>query len=224
MTLAEYDSTGRLQAAPDAARARDRVDGEAAVWFEETTAGRSRVYWDVEGPRPVSATVVREQPIADLLAFYDTRGFTAVTRAELPGPQFRSPLLWDLARSLVERSRGDCAAIARDQAYEDAAEQVDCTFAGGVRVEFALARDRAALQRFRSVVAAPEGARPGSLRVGGWRRPETTEPGQLIEYARADGSPVLYFDDPAVLGLGRLFGAGMTQDQLEEFFATDGTG
>ncbi|MCO1655264.1 hypothetical protein [Pseudonocardia humida] len=231
--LVGYDSPNRLRGHRDevlaatrgSARSADAVEAGAAFVMDETAEGRSTVYWDVESPRPMSATVSASRPLAEVLAFHDERRFAALPRPEQPGPAFGSAALWELAAVVVADGGGECAPTAREEYFAGTVEQVSCTFPNGVLADFARVADGRALTAFRVSSAFPEYTVPGTVRTGSWSDVDDTgaEQTQLIEYVlAADGDSYLYYDRRETLCLGLLYHPDLGQAELREFFVSRG--
>ncbi|WP_214407504.1 hypothetical protein, partial [Pseudonocardia lacus] len=231
--LVGYDSTGRLRAhrdaalAPgqDSARSASTTGAGAAFAMDEAVGGGSTVYWDVESPRPVSATVTAARPLAEVLDFYDERRSTAVQRPEMPGAAFASPALWDLASTVVDGGRGQCEPTARDKYFSGVVEQVACTFPNGVLGDFGRFVDSRAVTFYRTSTASADYTVPGTVRTGSWN--DFDDPAdsqaQLIEYVlAADGDSYLYYDRRETLCFGLLYHPDHSQDRLKEFFVSQG--
>lgn len=234
MVLVTYDTPSRLRdarelaTAADAAavRAAELTEGAGAFAVDQNLDGLTTVYWDTESPRAMSASVsTTELTAAELVAFWDARRAAVVQRPELPGADFESPRLWEIASPWVGRSDADCVRSTGEQAFTEAVEQVACRFPNGVEAQFVLLPDRAELTRFRASFASEESTLPGTQRLGGWLLDSDTDNrGQLAEYVLAtNGNSYLYFDQEATFTFALMYHQDMTQDQLKEWWNTTGT-
>ncbi|WP_214406050.1 hypothetical protein, partial [Pseudonocardia lacus] len=230
LELVSFDTVARLReqraaampAAADSVRSARATGPGAAFVMDETAAGASRVYWDVESPRPVSATVAADRPLAELVAFHDARRAGAVQRPEQPGAAFAVPAMWQLATAVVrDPDAVDCAAVAPSPEYPGTVEQVTCRFPDGMVADFGLAADAASFNRLRVALASPPGIVPGSQWIGAWEGPDVGDavPGQLSYYTLADGGASrLYYDRRDWLSFGFLRGEGFTTERLYRFW------
>lgn len=240
VVLTTHDTPARL------ARARDAVVPEGGdllregrtsgaggtVTISETPSGagdgesRSTVHWDTPTPRPMSATVTTSTlPMPGLVDFLDDRGFRGIARPQLPGPEFRSGLLYHLAASLGRQVLSTCTVPPVADRLGGAEEEVRCTYANGATGRFARFPDLQELLSVRDEYATQLGVVPGTRRVGGWT---PSDPGQgadhtnqLIEFVSSDdGDAKLYYDQESSRCLGILTHADLTQEQLKTFFQT----
>ncbi|GAB2737760.1 hypothetical protein [Amycolatopsis magusensis] len=221
LTLVTYDVAGRLAESrklaedPTAVRSAASAGPNAAFAMRELPSGESTVYWDVDSPRPVSATLVAPGTGLPALAkFYDTRQFGVLERPEVPGAAFASGALWDFAQShVLNEPSAECVTVP---ATTGTAETVKCPTADGAMLVFNTAADRAALTGLRAENAADGGVVPGSVEVRTWNRLGGPTVGQFIRFVTADDfSPTIYFDDDARLVYGLFFGApGSSPDAL----------
>jgi hypothetical protein len=230
LELTSFDTAVRLrevraQALPAAAgsvRSARATRPDAAFVMDETGAGASRVYWDVEAPRPVSASVAADRPLGELVAFYDARRSAAVPRPEQPGAAFTVPSMWRLARTPVSSQEGvECARVPPAPEYPGAVQQVTCRFPNGMVADFGLMPDVASFNRLRVALSSPPGIAAGSQWTGGWQSDEFGEQaiGQMAYYTLAEGNVSrLYYDSREWLCFGVLHGDGFSREQLHSFW------
>ncbi|MFD6066945.1 hypothetical protein [Amycolatopsis lurida] len=223
LTLVTYDVPGRLTesralaSAAGAVRSAGNAGQGAAFAMRELPSGESTVYWDVDSPRPVSATLTaRKTGLPALVEFYDARQFGVLKRPEVPGAAFSSGALWEFAQAHVLNERSaKCQAVP---ATTGTAETVKCPLADGAMLVFSSASDHDALGKLRSENSANGGVVPGSVEVRTWNRLGGPVVGQFIRFVTADDrSPAIYFDDDAKLIYGWFFGApGSSPEALLE--------
>ncbi len=223
LTLVTYDVPGRLTEsrkladAAGALRSASSTGSGAAFAMRELASGESTIYWDVDSPRAVSATLTaRKTGLPALAEFYDARQFGVLKRPEVPGAAFSSGKLWELAQAHVLNERSaDCKAVP---ATTGTAETVKCPLADGAMLVFSTASDHQALIDLRAENSANGGVVPGTLEVRTWNRLGGPVIGQFIRFVTADDrSPALYFDDDAKLVYGYYFGApGSSPEALLE--------
>lgn len=226
MVLVGYDTPSRLSevrgrsrmADPTSVRWAATAGPGAAVAIDETRSGTSTIYWDADAPRPMSATVsTSELSLPDLVAFWDTRGFALVQRPELPGPAFRSGVLWASLGFLFGDDPGvECAASAT---LKDVAEEVICTFPNGVGAKLVLAGDEERFVRYRTPLASDANAVPGTHQLGTWSLDGRTK-GQFAEGVLLGPSPTsyLYIDDPEARTFALFTHAEFSVRELDDFF------
>lgn len=223
LTLVTYDVPGRLtesrKLASDAPalRSSGTSDEHAALTMSEFDSGESMVYWDVDSPRPVSATLTaRKTGLPALVSFYDSRQFAVLKRPEVAGAAFASGTLWDFAQAHVLNEKPEtCQAVP---ATTGTAERVKCPLPDGAMLVFSKVADAAALTNLRAENAANGGVVPGSVEVRTWNRLNGPTVGQFIRFVTADDrSPTIYFDHDAELVYGLFFGApGSSPEALLE--------
>jgi hypothetical protein len=229
LELTTYDTSARLreardramEAGPGSARSARADAGDGAFVMDEAASGGSRLYWDVEVPRPVSAAVADSRPLGELVAFYDARRFAVVQRPEQPGAAFTDPRLWLLAHEVL-RGHADagCTEVPPAAEYPGAQLQVTCHLPDGIVADFGTVPDPAAFTRLRTALASPPGIVPGSQWIGGWQGSDGRSDGQqLTYYALAEGNASrLYYDSREALGFGLLSSDGLTPEQLHAFW------
>jgi hypothetical protein len=221
VVLAEYDSSGRLADHRAQATADDPNAARQAVapgWGLKETTAQATAYWEAEAPRPMSATITTDDlSLPALAAFVDGRG-TPTPRPAVPGPEFDDAALWTLARPFVARTAATCDGQTPDEAIGGSVESVKCRYPDGVTAEFVLRPSTDDVLLFRANYAGPDGARPGSTRLGAWA--DGPVRGQLVEYVGADdGVPYLYWDQPDLQAFGLMYAPGRSQDELKSFWA-----
>lgn len=223
LTLVTYDVPGRLTESrkladtAGAVRSASTEGAGAAFAMRELASGESTIYWDVDSPRAVSATLTAAKTGLPALAeFYDARKFGVLNRPEVPGAAFSSGKLWELAQAHVLNERSaDCKAVP---ATTGTAETVKCPLADGAMLVFSTASDHEALIKLRTENSSNGGVVPGTVDVSTWNRHGGPVVGQFIRFVTADDrSPTLYFDDDAKLVYGYYFGApGSSPEALLE--------
>ncbi len=223
LTLVTYDVPGRLAEsrkladAAGAVRSASTLGTGAAFAMRELPSGESTVYWDVDSPRPVSATLTaRKTGLPALAEFYDTRRFGVLERPGVPGAAFSSGTLWEFAQAhVLSEKSAKCQAVP---ATTGTAETVKCPTSDGAMLVFSTASDHDALIALRTENSARGGVVPGSVDVSTWNRLGGPVVGQFIRFVTADDrSPALYFDDDVKLVYGWFFGApGSSPDALLE--------
>ncbi|WP_409495856.1 hypothetical protein [Amycolatopsis sp. cmx-11-12] len=223
LTLVTYDVPGRLTESrkladtAGAVRAASTEGAGAAFAMRELASGESTIYWDVDSPRAVSATLTAAKTGLPALAeFYDARKFGVLKRPEVPGAAFSSGKLWELAQAHVLNERSaECKAVP---ATTGTAETVKCPLADGAMLVFSTASDHEALIKLRTENSSNGGVVPGTVDVSTWNRHGGPVVGQFIRFVTADDrSPTLYFDDDAKLVYGYYFGApGSSPEALLE--------
>ncbi|WP_181776543.1 hypothetical protein [Amycolatopsis pittospori] len=223
LTLVTYDVPGRLTESrkladtAGAVRSASTLGSGAAFAMRELPSGESTIYWDVDSPRPVSATLTAPKTgLPALAGFYDARRFGVLERPEVPGAAFSSGTLWEFAQSHVLNERSpNCKAVP---ATTGTAETVKCPLPDGAMLVFSTASDHDALIALRTENSAEGSVVPGTLDVRTWNRLGGPIVGQFIRFVTSDDrSPAIYFDDDRKLVYGWFFGApGSSPDALLE--------
>lgn len=234
LILSTHETAATLQTARDVALNTDgslrsaRLNEDvAALAMEETTAERSRVYWDVTQPRPMSATVSRDNTdLPDLIAWWDARGFSALTRPEvpaLPKDEFQSDDLQEFAKDFLGAPGVRCQTETPMDGKE---ESVACTWANGVVVFFFLASGRSALEETRQdfLFNVEQKAAPGSFfrEPTGWSDQDkpAVKQGEYSQYLTADnGAAIIYFDQDSTLCWAFMYASSGDLQRLREFWA-----
>ncbi|MEV6906900.1 hypothetical protein [Amycolatopsis sp. NPDC051071] len=221
LTLVTYDVPGRLTESrkladtAGAVRSASTLGTGAAFAMRELPTGESTVYWDVDSPRPVSATLTaRKTGLPALAEFYDARRFGVLKRPEVPGAAFSSGVLWEFAQAhVLNEKSAKCQTVP---ATTGTAETVKCPTPDGAMLVFSTASDHDALITLRTENSAAGGVVPGSVDVSTWNRLGGPVVGQFIRFVTADDrSPAIYFDDDVKLVYGWFFGApGSSPDAL----------
>ncbi|WP_214406052.1 hypothetical protein [Pseudonocardia lacus] len=223
LVLTEYETADGLRDVrdlllsprPESARSASRTAPGAAFLMDQDRDGTTRVYWDVESPRPVSAVAsTTALTMAELVEAFDDRGFTALQRPPQPGAPFDSPALWEFASGLVTNAGGTCTPRPTKDAYATAAEQVDCDFAGGAEASYVLFADPQDLAGERAGHVSPLETVPNTHRTGSYGSDAV-----FADYVlAADGEAYVYYDRGDLATFALVWQDGQPLEQVRAFW------
>lgn len=153
-----------------------------------------------------------------MAAFWDARGSAIVARPEVPGPEFRSGVLWDASSYAIRNQPGVRCEHQESPGLEDVAEDVRCFYPNGAVGEFVLPGDEERFVHYRAVFGSDVGSVPGTHKVGTVTVVGTDRLGQLVESVNAaDGVAHIYLDQPEDLAFALFQNPEFTLPQLDDF-------